>query len=167
MSDEFDRWATEFDHFYPKGERPNLEFRLSRTLILASRRWVSLVDGAIGKATGYSRPQWQTLFAIAFRGGNATTLELATQIGIRWPALVRTLNGLEEDGLIVRKENPGDRRSRLIEITEAGARVLAEVQPVLDPTRKAVLKDFSDEEIGTLVDLLSRMLDRLNDPVGS
>ncbi|WP_235506501.1 MarR family winged helix-turn-helix transcriptional regulator [Altererythrobacter sp. Root672] len=162
MGDDFGRWATEFGRFYPKGSRSNLEFRLSRLLILSSRRWMALIDSKVSKSTGYARPQWQTLFAIAFQGGRATTIELAERMGVKWPALVRTLNSLEADGLIVRNENPDDRRSRLIEITNAGSQVLARVQPVVDPTRKAVLEGFSEEEMQTFAGLLSRLLDRLD-----
>ena len=52
--------------------------------------------------------------------------ELADAAGIASPTATRTLDGLERDGLVVRRPSPTDRRSVLVELTDAGrARVEA------------------------------------------
>lgn len=158
VSDDFDGWAVDHDLFYPAGSRLDLEFRLSRMLILASRRWSACIDDAIRTRTGHKRAFWQTLFAVAFSGQPVTTSALAAQMGQKWPSLVRTLNELEANGLITRTHDPADGRSRFIEITDAGRTLLDDVQPVLDPARATVLQGLSGEELVEATRLMERIL---------
>lgn len=159
MSDgegEFDGWAKRFGDFYAEGSRARLEFRFSRLLILAARRWSTYIDEAIRQQTGQPRARWQTLAALAFSDGPIPTIELAERMAVQWPSLIRTLNELEGEGLVERRTNPADKRSRLVTITEAGLAVFREVKHVLDPTRAALLRGFSDEELANAERLLDR-----------
>jgi len=153
---EFDGWATRFGEFYPDGSRAELEFRFSRLLILAARRWSTFIDEAIRQKTGQPRARWQTLAALAFSDGPIATIELAERMGVQWPSLIRTLNELEAEGLIERRINPDDKRSRLVTITDNGLAVFREVKAVLDPTRAALLESFSEEEMRVTERLLER-----------
>ncbi len=153
---EFDSWATRFGEFYREGSRRELEFRFSRTLILAARRWTTVIDETIRQRTGQPRARWQTLAALAFSDGPIATIELAERMAVQWPTLVRTLNELEAERLIERKINPVDRRSRLVTITDAGRAVFVDVKKVLDPTRAAILERFADEELRAAERLLER-----------
>lgn len=153
---EFDRWATRFGKFYPEGSRGELEFRFSRLLILAARRWSTFIDEAIRQKTGQPRARWQTLAALAFSDGPIATIELAERMAMQWPSLIRTLDGLEADGLIERRVNPADKRSRLVTVTDQGLAVFREVKAVLDPTRAALLEEFTDAELNAAERLLDR-----------
>lgn len=153
---EFDSWATHFGEFYPAGSRYELEFRFSRLLILAARRWSTFIDEAIRQKTGQPRARWQTLAALAFSDGPIATIELAERMAVQWPSLIRTLDGLEGEGLVERRINPADRRSRLVTITASGRAVFREVQAVLDPTRAALLAGFADAELRAAEHLLER-----------
>jgi len=153
---EFGGWATRFGEFYPDGSRAELEFRFSRLLILAARRWSSFIDEAIREKTGQPRARWQTLAALAFSDGPIATIELAERMAVQWPSLIRTLNELEGEGLIERRINPADKRSRMVTITAKGLAVFREVKAVLDPTRAALLEGFSDEELRMTERLLER-----------
>ena len=153
---EFDGWATRFGEFYPDGSRAELEVRFSRLLILAARRWSTFIDEAIRQKTGQPRARWQTLAALAFSDGPIATIELAERMAVQWPSLIRTLNELEGEGLIERRINPEDKRSRLVTITDKGLAVFREVKAVLDPTRAALLEGFSDEELHVTERLLER-----------
>ena len=154
---EFDGWATRFGEFYAAGTRAEAEFRFSRLLILAARRWSTFIDEAIRRETGQPRARWQTLAALAFSDGPVATIELAERMAVQWPGLVRTLNELEADGLVERRVNPADKRSRLVTITDEGLAVLREVKAVLDPTRGAVLESFGDGELEQAEALLERL----------
>jgi len=152
----FDGWATRFGEFYEAGSRPEAEFRFSRMLILAARRWTTFIDEAIKQKTGQPRARWQTLSALAFSDGPIATIELAERMAVQWPTLVRTLNELEHEGLIERRINPEDKRSRLVTITPAGLAVFVEVKRVLDPTRGAILSGFATEDLKAAELLLER-----------
>jgi MarR family transcriptional regulator for hemolysin len=158
---EFDSWAARFGEFYPDGSRPELEFRFSRLLILAARRWSTFIDEAIRERTGQPRARWQTLAALAFSDGPIATIELAERMAVQWPSLIRTLDGLEAEGLVERRINPADKRSRRVTITDKGLAVFREVKAVLDPTRAALLEGFSDEELRMAERLLDRFFTRI------
>lgn len=159
--EDFDNWAKEFHRFYRKGARPDHEFRFSRILILCGRRWTSHIDELIRQKTGHTRARWQTLFAIAFADEQVTTLDLSERMGVQWPTLVRTLNDLEAEGLVRRKLNPHDKRSRLIMITASGRKVVAQVKKVLDPARHMMLEDFTEEELVAGERMLQRLFQKL------
>jgi MarR family transcriptional regulator for hemolysin len=153
---EFDSWAARFGEFYPGGSRSELEFRFSRLLTLAARRWSTHIDEVIRQRTGQPRSRWQTLAALAFADGPVATIALAERMAVQWPSLVRTLNDLEAEGLIERRVNPADKRSRLVTITARGLAVFREVKAVLDPTRSELLAGFADEELVAAERLLDR-----------
>ena len=158
---EFDSWAARFGEFYTDGSRPEIEFRFSRLLILAARRWSTFIDEAIREKTGQPRARWQTLAALAFSDGPIATIELAERMAMQWPSLIRTLDGLEREGLVERRINPADKRSRRVTITDKGLDVFREVKAVLDPTRAGLLEGFSDEELRTAERLLDRFFTRI------
>jgi MarR family transcriptional regulator for hemolysin len=158
---EFDGWATRFGEFYPEGSRAEVEFRFSRLLILAARRWSSYIDEAIRQKTGQPRARWQTLAALAFSDEPIATIELAERMAVQWPSLIRTLDGLEAEGLVDRRINPADKRSRRVTITGKGLAVFREVKAVLDPSRAALLEGFSDDELHVAERLLDRFFTRI------
>jgi MarR family transcriptional regulator for hemolysin len=155
--EDFDDWARRYAEFYEPGTRKEKEFRFTRKLVLAARRYTAVVDESVRQKTGHSRARWQTLSALAFSEGPVGTLELATRIAVRWPSLIRILNDLEQAGLIRREQDPNDRRSRLISITAEGRRVMGRVQDALDPVRSRVLATFSEEELVAVEKVLDRL----------
>lgn len=157
----FVEFGASFHALYPAGSRLELEFQVSRKLILAARQWVHLIDGTLRVATGQNRARWQTLFSIAFAEPPVTIVALSRRLSVRWPTLVRTLSNLEADGLIARTANPADGRSRIVELTAAGRAMLARIQPILDPTRAAMLQDLDAADLRRISDLLDRMLRRI------
>jgi MarR family transcriptional regulator for hemolysin len=163
---EFDSWAARFGEFYAAGSRRELEFRFSRLLILAARRWSTFIDEAIKQKTGQPRARWQTLAALAFSETPVASIELAERMAVQWPSLIRTLDGLEAEGLIERRVNPADKRSRLVTITPRGLAVFREVKAVLDPTRAALLEGFSDIELAAAERLLSGFFGTIGDRSG-
>ena len=154
---DFELWASRFAEFYEPGTREEVEFQLTRKLILAARRWTVHADEHVRRKPGHSRARWQTLSALAFSAGPVATLELAARLSVRWPTLVRMLNHLEQDGLISRETNPDDKRSRLVSITPQGRRVIARVQDVLDPVRTRALAALSSDELAATEQMLDRL----------
>jgi MarR family transcriptional regulator, transcriptional regulator for hemolysin len=154
---EFEEWAVRFPEFYEPGTRLEKEFRLTRKLVLAARRWTTHVDERVKQKTGHSRARWQTLSALTFSEGPVATVELASRLAVQWPTLVRILNDLEKSDLIRREKDPNDHRSRLVSITAEGRRVMARVQDVLDPMRTRALAEFSDDELVVAEGVLDRL----------
>lgn len=156
--DPFEQSTGTYREFYAPGSREDLEFRLTRKLVLTARRWTAASEEPIRAATGQTRARWQTLLALAIADSSATTSTLSSRLGVRWPPLIRTLNGLEADGLVRRRENAADKRSRFLEITEEGRRVVEGVRPVLAQVRGDVLEELSDDELVLATRLLDMIL---------
>jgi MarR family transcriptional regulator for hemolysin len=153
--DPFDSTTPQYRAYFPEGSRDDVEFRLTRILSLSARRWGTYVENHMMAATGQSRSRWQTLFVLSVATPPVTTSLLSARLAIQWPPLIRTLNSLEADGLVIRKENPDDKRSRHIEITAAGRAVVEQVQPVLSDIRSQVFSGLSTQEM----ELATRVLE--------
>ena len=158
---DFDAWATYYHDYYPRGERLDREYRLSRMLVMAGRSWVTHIDNRLRAQTGQSRARWQALFAIAFGPQPVTLTDLGQRLYVQWPTLVRVVEGLAADGLIERVDNPRDGRSKLVSLTPAGLAVVRQIQPILDEERRAMLAGLDDDELRICTDLLDRMSERV------
>src|SRR3954468_22432383 len=66
------------------------------------------------------------------RGGEYTQKELAERIGLDKTTMVVTVDELEEKGLAERKPSSTDRRARVIGVTKAGERTVAQGQRIID-----------------------------------
>jgi MarR family transcriptional regulator for hemolysin len=73
--------------------------------------------------------------------------ELAEHVGVEGNSLVRIIDELEKEGLVVRRSMPNDRRARMIELTAAGRRVAVELEGVLRGFIADLLGDSSPEEV--------------------
>ena len=86
-----------------------------------------LMLGAVAGA-GISPNEYAVLSAIGVTRSVSPT-ELATLLRVPPTSISRRVARLVETGLAVRSPNPADRRSYLLELTEAGRAVLATIVP--------------------------------------
>jgi len=146
-----------YGNYYPLDSRMDLDFALSHQMVRTAQTWRNLVDVSLRMQTGQSRARWEMLFAIAFSEVPVTMSEVAEKLGVQWPTLVRVMNELEEEGLIQRYDNPADKRSRLIKLTDRGTRTIEQIRATLDPLRKQIMSVLSSEEIRQCTRLLGRV----------
>ncbi|QLY33336.1 MarR family winged helix-turn-helix transcriptional regulator [Nocardia huaxiensis] len=90
------------------------------------------------------------------RPGPITLKELAHAAGMDAPAATVAVNDLEERGLVVREIDPANRRQKLVSITEAGERVVADALDTPEPA-PAPITELSDAELRALRDLLRKL----------
>jgi MarR family transcriptional regulator for hemolysin len=86
-----------------------------------------------------------------------TQHELARALRIEGPTLTRHLDGLEEEGLVVRRRDPHDRRAVSVELTEAGRAKHAEMLRAVQAFNRRLLAGLNEEEIDELRTLLGRL----------
>ncbi|MFY9712097.1 MAG: MarR family transcriptional regulator [Microbacterium sp.] len=84
--------------------------------------------------------------------GRRTISTLALVEHITAPSMSSMVNGLEEQGYVVRIPDEEDRRRVQVEITDAGIEIVAETIRRRDDLLAAMLGDvdFTDEELSTL-----------------
>lgn len=102
-----------------------------------------------GRALGHSH---LSALASVLLSGPIRLGDLAIREFVSPPAMTKTVSGLESRGLVVRRPDPSDGRSVLLEITPAGedlvlrarserAAILAELVAELDPRDRAALTE--------------------------
>ena len=85
--------------------------------------------------------------------------------------LYRALDRLEAMGYIIRNDNPQCRRSFLISLTEEGKKMAVKVKDTFEGLEEEMMDGFSDEEMDTVISLVSRIYENLRkadgkDPAG-
>ncbi|WP_435926618.1 transcriptional regulator SlyA [Dryocola sp. BD613] len=133
-----------------------LETPLGSDLARLVRIWRALIDHRL-KPLGLTQTHWVTLHNIHQLPPEQSQIQLAKAIGIEQPSLVRTLDQLEEKGLISRQTCANDRRAKRIGLTERATPIITEMENVIDKTRGEILSGISAEELSLLVNLISRL----------
>ena len=99
-------------------------------------------------------------FAILHRlaeTGPASQAELAATLRVHASNLVRVIDELEDEGLVGRRRDPGDRRRQLIGITAAGARMLGRAEQIAADTERELLAPLGTAERAQLRRLLAKL----------
>ena len=101
--------------------------------------------------------QWEPLLLL-FLNRADTVAALARESNVNCSAMTRMLDRLEDKRLLKRKRSDEDRRVVHLALTEKGLAIGNEIQPLLNAELERHLRGLSDEEIATLINLLTRML---------
>ncbi|MGG6101332.1 transcriptional regulator SlyA [Pantoea allii] len=120
------------------------------------RIWRALIDQRL-KPLDLTQTHWVTLHNIHQLPPEQSQIQLAKAIGIEQPSLVRTLDQLEEKGLITRTICAHDRRAKRIKLTQQAEPVIQQVEHVIDITRDDILSGISRDEINQMVSLIARL----------
>src|SRR5258705_13618205 len=100
----------------------------------------ALVDHGLSQATALP------LVVLSRWGKSARQGVLAEEMGIEGPSLVRLIDLLQAEGLVERREDPTDRRAKMLHLTAIGETKAEEINRVLGRVRAYLLKDLSRED---------------------
>lgn len=120
---------------------------------MAKQRWTATLA-----QTGVSPNQFLVLMALAETGPVCQQF-LAGVIGIDPRNLVPILDSLEARGLVSRETDPADRRRRLIELTLAGQRIVAELSALGEQNERELLAPVPPADRESLRRILRTVLD--------
>ena len=107
--------------------------------------------------------EWQLLFSVA-RFGSCQLADITRQTSIDPAHGSRAVSSLEAKGLISRCENPDDKRSKLISLTDDGVAVFERIWPRAQRVSRTVTDQLSADdfkELKRLLDLLNLAVERL------
>jgi MarR family transcriptional regulator for hemolysin len=91
-------------------------------------------------------------------GGEFTQSDIAQAVGLDKTTMVVTVDELEAAGLAERRPSKTDRRARVIGVTKAGERKVAEGERLIEQTQAEVLESLPAGERKALVDALNRLV---------
>jgi len=145
----------------PREGFPSPDLGLMIAIVLAGRRWRSLLDERL-RQMGHSASRMEAMAAIAYSPASTTQIQVAKRVGIEGPTLTRTLDMLEADGLVERLADPSDRRNKHMRLTRAGYEALGEMFASMAKWREQLLDGISKADIEGNLGFLSMLLERID-----
>ncbi len=145
----------------PREGYPSPDLGLMIAIVLAGRRWRSLLDERL-RQMGHSASRMEAMAAIAYSPASTTQIQVAKRVGIEGPTLTRTLDMLEADGLVERLADPSDRRNKHMRLTRAGYKALGEMFDIMAGWRQQLLDGISKTDIKRNLEFLSVLLERID-----
>lgn len=109
---------------------------------------------ALGLTVGQGQPR---ILKELLSGGSMTQKKLADACLLDVTTMSRTLDRMEQAGLLVRENNPDCRRSWLIALTEKGRQTAQKVQQIFDTTDEIYCSSLSEKEAEQLYALLEKV----------
>lgn len=132
----------------PEAEAANEVWRLMSDLVLDNQRRRE-VSAAVGMTFGRAR----LIRRVAAKP--MTMGELATTLGIERPNASALVNELEDQGLVLRKPDPKDRRARLVVATRKGKSVANRANAILKSPPEALV-NLGSEDLQSLLHILEK-----------
>ena len=111
------------------------------------------------RANGLSMSQLGALFHLNHMGSSGVT-DLGDHLGVTSAAASQMLDRLVKQGLILRSEDPNDRRVKQIVLTDEGCRVLEESIRARQSWLDDLANVFSEREKEPIITALNMLIDK-------
>jgi MarR family transcriptional regulator for hemolysin len=134
--------------------RPADEFQ--ELLREVPRLWRQVLDERLG-GMGLSLATWRVLYHLGRRDEAVTQTELAADLGIETPSLVRLLDRLAADGWVERRVCSEDRRARRLHMTPRAKKVYGEIRATGQQVSKRLLGGLSAAELRQCAAVLDKV----------
>lgn len=126
-----------------------------------ARQWQAIADRELAPL-GLTYPRWSAIWKLTRLGEGASQTQLAAALEIELSSLMRTLSQLEQQALVIRHKCPDDGRAKNVYLTEAGRRMVAQMETKILAVRRALLSGVDDSEIDTVKRVLARISHNAN-----
>lgn len=122
-----------------------------------ARIWRRKADQTLA-AHGLSEATAHPLLILS-RGGRENVRQgvLADEMGLEGPSVVRLIDLLAAEGLVERREDPTDRRAKVLHLTVLGHAKAEQIRRVMTRTRSELTAGIAPEELAVAFDVLSRI----------
>ena len=135
------------------------DLRAWRSFLRAHAAATRVLEAELEAGEGLALPSYDVLVQLAESPDGALRMsDLATAVLLSRSGLTRLVDRLAADGLVERRACPSDARGTLAVLTEAGRDRLRQASPThLAGVHEHFTSKFTDDELATLVTLLSRI----------
>ncbi|TFW34670.1 MarR family winged helix-turn-helix transcriptional regulator [Massilia horti] len=140
------------------------EERFAAALHATARSWRLALDARL-KDLGVGQSGWLTIAMIAKSKVDLSQRALADLLAVEGPSVVAMVDRLEQAGLVTRAPDPGDRRVKLVLLTDAGRALYAKVRTQADAFRASVLAGVDPDELAAATRLLEALRERIEEPL--
>ncbi|HVF75258.1 MAG TPA: MarR family transcriptional regulator [Acidimicrobiales bacterium] len=126
------------------------------TSVMRAQQLVSTAVERALRPHGLSFARYEVLMLLSFtRKGSLPMTKMGDRLMVHPTGISKLVDKLEDDGLVQRVPDPGDRRRTLATITPAGRRLAAKATKAVTAVRFGV--DLGDEELERLIDGLTHL----------
>jgi MarR family transcriptional regulator, transcriptional regulator for hemolysin len=143
-----------------KSDRIAMEAIFGREILPLARRWRAEADRAVADL-GLSHASGWALLQVGRLGDAVRQSDLAAELDMQGPSLVRLIDKLEADALIARRLDEADRRVNRIHLTEAGAALVDRIEQALRRIRHEMLDGIDDDALNVATRVLLRISQRI------
>ena len=91
----------------------------------------------------------------------SSLMKLARRVGKAHPPVLRHVDRLVSEGLVERLPHPGDRRVKVLKLTQKGKAIIPRVNTIVEDIHSAALGGLDQSEIDTAVHVLKSIVDNL------
>jgi len=141
-------------------DRTSQEGIFGARLVRLARGWRREADAALAQ-TGLSQATALPLLVLSRLGECVRQGVLAEELGIEGPSLVRLVDLLESEGHVERREDPSDRRAKMLHLTGKGADMARRIEGVMQGVRRDLLKGVSDSDLTAALRVMAHLQDSL------
>lgn len=136
--------------------------RLGQRIQNVSRLWRRVANQRLDDY-GVSHATAAPLLALWRMGGEARQGVVAEMAGLEGPSMVRLVDVLLAEGLITRREDPSDRRAKILQLTTQGEARMERIMTVLDDLREELLAGIDEDALAGASAVLERLEATLED----
>jgi len=117
-------------------------------LAQTARQWRRWADTRL-QEFGLTEATWLPLLRIARAEAPMRQKDLAHSLSLDGSSVVRLIDALEAAGLVERRGEEGDRRARVLVLTEQGRATVAQVEQVARAARETALAGLDEADLVT------------------
>ncbi|MET0443965.1 MAG: MarR family transcriptional regulator [Tardiphaga sp.] len=134
----------------------HIQAELGLLVARLARVWRRKADQTLS-AHGLSEATAHPLLILSRGGSNLRQGVLAEEMGLEGPSVVRLIDLLAAEGLVERREDPTDRRAKILHLTPLGEAKADEIKRVMRRVRSELMKGIEPDELAVTYDVLRRI----------
>ncbi len=132
---------------------------ISYLLIKASRQLRNKLDKAL-KEFDLTAAQFSVINQINNSKNPITAAEIAETLGSDRPTISGIINRLETKGIVIKTNNPGDKRSSYLEIDKSYSLLIEEITRITDELNSNIFSFYTQDEANQLESMMRTLLAR-------
>ncbi len=133
-----------------------LLMKITGTLSRVARAYKTAADKVAAQYGLSQATAWPAVVISRMKSG-VRPGEVADAMGMDPSSVVRVIDQLIAAELLVREEDPHDRRARILTLTEDGRERVRQIGETMRPFRRELFRDIEQEELETCLKVLEKL----------
>lgn len=108
-------------------------------------------------------PQQLRTMRLIWSGDNITLVDIAKMLKRDKAQVVRLVDSLETAGMVVRKPNPADGRSKILKLTPKGNGLFSKIEKIESQFSKQLISGISSSDLQTFFEVSDKLSENLKE----